>query len=246
MDLLISPFYNPLIAQRNLEIAASSYCSDIELWNCVHCIPNVDIIKVIHGESNVIIANDKVQNATVVAFRGSSNIDNWISNFQAEFTEPYSDKSIKVHKGLYNEYLLYKDVLFETIDLESKIVTTGHSSGGALAMFFAYDLLHKGIDNVAVYSFGKPRIGNDKFVDSTQKLTHFRITHDQDIVPHLPEEVLGYQHTNTEIWYNNDIDYTVCYDNEDSSCSNSCAPIHCVSTKDHLRYLGINIGSESC
>ena len=236
--------FNPHVAKRNLEIAAATYCPNLEQWNCVHCVADVELYDVIIGDTNIVILGDKLQNATVFAFRGSSNVENWISNFEARFAEPYADKNIKVHAGLYAEYMLYKDTLTRYLDINDKIVVTGHSSGGAMSMLFAYDIYKT--HDVVVYSFGKPRIGNDAFADSANDIEHYRVTHAADIVPHLPEELLGYRHTNTEVWFPSDDDviYNVCINREDESCSNSCAPIHCVSVDDHLQYMGVNIGSR--
>jgi predicted lipase len=237
--------YNPNIAKRNLEIAAATYCPNLEQWNCAHCVADVELYEVITGDTNIVILGDRIQNATVFAFRGSANIENWISNFEARFAEPYADANIKVHKGLYAEYMIYRDTLLRYLYRNNKIVVTGHSSGGALSMFFAYDIYKT--QNVVAYSFGKPRIGNDAFADSASGVEHYRITHASDIVPHLPEEVLGYRHTNTEVWYPNDgIEYKLCATSEDESCGNSCAPVSCVSVDDHLRYMGVDIGSDAC
>jgi len=238
--------YNENIAKRNLQLAAATYCSNEEIrsWDCTHCIPGIELIDTIVGDTNIIIANDLVQNATVFAFRGSTDVQNWISNLEFGFTTPYSNPDIKVHKGLYKEYVKYKDDVLTYLSRKNVIIT-GHSSGAALSMFMAYDI-HKTHD-VTVYTFGKPRIGNQNFVDSAKDIDHYRITHHNDIVPHLPEEVLHYRHTNTEIWYQGDGDeYKICDNGEDSECSNSCSPIHCDSVNDHLLYLGMNIGSDSC
>ena len=228
-------------ALRNLQIAASTYCDKTT-------IPGLTVIKEIRRSTNVIIADDAVQGARVISFRGSSDIDNWISNFEARYTEPYPDKSIKVHRGLYNEYLNYKAEIMEY--LAPNMVITSHSSGGALSMFFAYDIHKvKPSTNVTVYTFGKPRIGNDRFVEAAKGINHYRITHRDDIVPHVPEEFLGYRHTRSEVWfYDNTDNYRVCDDDggEDPHCSNSCAPTKCTSIDDHKYYMGTNIGGDYC
>jgi len=234
--------YDENAAKRNLQLAAATYCSPEKI-----AIQGINVIDSIIGNTNIFVANDAIQNATVFAFRGSADIQNWISNFEFEFTAPYDDENIKVHRGLYNEYLLYKDALMKYLptNKQDKVIITGHSSGGALSMFMAYDI-HTDYD-VTVYTFGKPRIGNENFVQSANRIRHYRITHHNDIVPHVPEELLHYRHTNTEIWYSGDDDkYNICETNEDGECSNSCAPIHCDSIKDHEYYLMTNIGSDYC
>ena len=241
------PVYNPLIAKRNLEISASTYCPNLSDWNCSHCVQDIELYHVITGDTNIAIMRDNIQNSTVFGFRGTSNIENWVSDLKAEFIQPYSNQNIKVHKGLYTEYMLYKDILFQYIDINDKITLTGHSAGGALGMLFAYDIYNtNSIKDLSVYTFGKPRIGNQAFAESAKNITHYRITHAKDIVPHVPEEILGYFHTNTEVWYYNDNDYKICVDSEDITCSNSCAPVHCVSIEDHMKYMDTMIGSDSC
>jgi len=252
--LFLVPFFQSVfafdldIATRNLHIAAATYCDIEQLtnWNCKHCLPDIQVQAIIPDESTIIVARDCLQNATVFAFRGSVNVENWISNLQFSVISPYEDHDIKVHKGLYHEYLRYKDEISAYLVPGDKIVLTGHSSGAAMSMFFAYDI-YKDYD-VVVYTFGKPRIGNANFAESTSAINHFRITHADDIVPHIPEELLGYRHTGIEVWNYDDTsnNYKVCANNEDKSCSNSCAPLHCTSIPDHLFYLGMAIGSMSC
>ena len=224
--LFLVPFFQRIegtavgldIVKRNLQVASATYCDIGQLvdWNCSHCLPEIDVIDVIPDESNIIVARDPVQNATIFAFRGSVNVENWISNLQFDVVAPYDDADVKVHKGLYHEYLLYKDEISKFLVTGDQIVVTGHSSGAAMSMFFAYDIYRD---------------------------------YDVVVVPHIPEEVLGYRHTGTEVWNYDDTDtnYKVCDSlEEDDVCSNSCAPIHCTSTSDHLFYLGMAIGSASC
>ena len=55
------------------------------------------------------------------------------------------------------------------------------------------------------------------------------MTHRDDLVPHLPEEDLGYLHTPHEAYQKDEVkpDLTYCADSatkEDDACSNSCRP----------------------
>nr|KAJ0204325.1 hypothetical protein LSAT_V11C500278320 [Lactuca sativa] len=63
---------------------------------------------------------------------------------------------------------------------ELKIMVTGHSMGGAMAAFCGLDL--------AVMTFGQPRIGNAAFASYYSEVVPntFRVTHEHDLVPHLP------------------------------------------------------------
>ena len=67
------------------------------------------------------------------------------------------------------------------------------------------------------------------------------------MVPHVPQEFLGYLHIPSEIWYDEaNTKYQLCNDNyesEDDLCSNSCSPFHCTGTNDHLYYLNVSLGT---
>ena len=104
--------------------------------------------------------------------------------------------------------------------------------------------------NIKLITFGSPRVGNEYFVSIFNEYSIYcnRITHYYDMVPHIPQEFLNYVHVSQEIWYNEEnSDYNVCNDKdnrEDPYCSDSCSPIHCTSTSDHMKYLNISMGSE--
>lgn len=245
--------FHPADAMYATQIAGATYCprEDLLAWTCGHCVANLTHVKVISENTQVVMGLDGTR--CVIAFRGSSDVDNWISNFEFTKTEPYSDSSVSVHRGLYEEYEDYKDRAMAYLDANAntcgEIFVTGHSSGGAVAMFFAYDLM-LARRPCTVFTLGKPRIGNDAFARSVDDslLTHYRLTHAHDIVPHLPEEVFGFTHTSHEVWYPGDGSdkYVVCEDMEDKHCSNSCAPLRCTSSDDHLTYLGVHLGSDAC
>lgn len=82
-----------------------------------------------------------------------------------------------------------------------KIVTTGHSLGGAGALLGAAYLRKAGYA-VDHYSFGSPRVGNSVFVKfvTNQAGAEYRVTHEADPVARLPPIVFNYRHTSPEYW----------------------------------------------
>ncbi|KAF7632143.1 Lipase_3 domain-containing protein [Meloidogyne graminicola] len=72
-----------------------------------------------------------------------------------------------------------------------KVTFTGHSLGGALASLAALrtvlDNLRRS-DQVQLYTFGQPRVGNTDFAAAHDKYVplSFRVVHRMDIVPHMP------------------------------------------------------------
>ena len=145
--------------------------------------------------------------------------------------------------------------------LSSAQLTVGHSAGGAVATLLAYELAKgllsldsggggKALGLVGLYTFGSPRVGNDKFADDFREVgvPHARVTHYRDVFPHLPERVLGYEHAVREVYYNEDSsEYRICdeEDGEDDTCSNECGA-RCKSVEDHMRYINVDMGTPPC
>ena len=149
-----------------------------------------------------------------------------------------------------------------------KVWVTGHSLGGALASFASTLIMFKSKktkDNLMLYTFGQPRVGNYDYASAHDSLVpqSFRVTHYRDIVVHLPMckdhpcSTQGkYYHHGIEVYYGSEImtkysSYEVCEGlphNEDVSCSNSawsrCYPVFIKSCiDDHKQYFGISVGT---
>jgi len=252
--------YNESLAKHAVNLAQSSYCvSSLDQWNCLTCDPSIKLEYIVENKgSKALQGYDKYTNSIFVAFRGSSNIQNWIENIKVNKISPYNNTFIEVEKGFYNEYSYIKyDLLNNIHNLVQKyntnnIFITGHSAGASMSILMTYDILtlYSNYTMFGIIHFGSPRVGNEEFVKDFNKysILSYRVTHYYDIVPHVPEEFLGYHHIANEIWYNEEnSNYQICDDlnnNEDNNCSNSCAPIHCTSTSDHLNYLNVTMGSE--
>ena len=251
--------YNPEYSNTAILLSQSAYCmSNTNIWDCATCSSdNILEGKIENKGELVIVGYNKPTNSVFISFRGSSNIQNWISNIQIVFTHPYEDTAIAVSDGFFKLYSSFREQLFEIIDIVAErynihtVFITGHSLGGALATICAFDILYNELPYVVSQhiTFGSPRVGNDIFFEyfKTYGIYSKRITHHYDIVPHVPEEFLGYEHVNNEIWYDETNEYfSICddYMREDPICSNSCAPTKCTSTSDHLNYLNISMGND--
>lgn len=251
--------YNEHLIETALNISQSSYClSKIDTWDCQTCSSqNIYETKIEKNSELVLFGYNNDYECIFVGFRGSSNIQNWISNIQISQIQPYADKEISIDKGFYHLYDNLKSEIMTTLSLMTskystkQLLITGHSLGGALSTIFAFDLKYNDYDYDinSIITFGSPRVGNAYFSNYFYSFNLYskRVTHHNDIVPHVPEEFLKYQHIYNEVWYNeNNSQYTICHDesNEDPFCSNSCAPTKCTSTTDHLNYLNISMGND--
>ena len=253
--------YDPVLTKHCTELAQSTYCvSSPEQWDCITCDSSINLDYVVEDNGvRALQGYDSNTETLFVAFRGSVNIQNWIDNIQVSKITPYNNMSISVEKGFYKAYASVKADLFDKLSLLAKkyeitrLLITGHSFGAAMATLLTYDIITLFPTYTVTHfiTFGSPRVGNSDFVQSFNEHysnVYYRITHYYDMVPHVPEEFMGYLHVSNEIWYDeNNTIFTICddYNTEDNKCSNSCSPIHCTSTTDHLYYLNVTMGSDS-
>lgn len=112
-----------------------------------------------------------------------------------------------IHKGFTAAYFSVRERLHDYIlghDVKSATVT-GHSLGGALATLCAVDLQYNfsdRLEQIEVYTYGAPRVGNQGFSDSYNRRVpdSYRIINGMDIVPALPRWWQGrYVHVEQEV-----------------------------------------------
>ncbi len=265
--LLIFIFLKPVLSDKfntidiSVKLAESAYCVDtVNTWDCYSCEPDNSLEYVINEYgNNILLGYNDVIKSMFVSYRGSSDLENWIYNAMFQFSYPYNNyPNIGIESGFMKQFTNTHYDVFNKLSLISKkynnknLLITGHSLGAALASILAFEIkiIHQDIYNIYdLVTFGSPRVGNKYFSDMfiEYNIPSTRITHYYDIVPHIPQEFLSYQHIYGEIWYNEDnSNYKICQDQlaEDDTCSNSCAPYRCTSTSDHLNYLNVSMGIE--
>jgi hypothetical protein len=101
----------------------------------------------------------------------------------------------KVHQGFYNAYQSIQNDIFSTLELiyNSKnpypkpLLITGHSKGGPMASYAAYQAKQKGFPLAGVVTFASPHPGDGDFANGYNALVRqIRYENDLDIVPFLP------------------------------------------------------------
>lgn len=197
------------------------------------------------------VATDSIRKEIVLSVRGSNNIRNFITDVIFAWRDCDFTAQCKLHTGFAQAWDEIKDASTKAIKAARaknpnyKLVITGHSLGGAVATIGAAYLRRDGLA-VDVYTFGSPRVGNDKFANwfSAQAGGQWRVTHENDPVPRLPPMFTGYRHVTPEYWLSGGkatkTDYTigqvrVCQGISSIGCN---AGTLIVDIFAHLYYLG--------
>eukprot|EP00756_Hemistasia_phaeocysticola_P057362 Hpha_TRINITY_DN33983_c0_g1::TRINITY_DN33983_c0_g1_i1::g.69420::m.69420 len=251
-----------------------TYCpaSQIKTWDCYWC----DELTGDTGETyTVTMAEERTglsfdsqgfvaytPTRIVIAFRGTEplSLQNWVTNFNfIPSTIPWmNDDDIKTHVGFYQAYNQLRDDVLSGFDQARTACPTcivhvvGHSLGGAQATVCVTDLvMSRSVTPDGVYTFGSPRVGNQKFVDwwVSKNINTVRYVDGNDLVPHVPPAELGFRHVTREAWERGAWvlgswvpanEAIFCDGGEDPACSNSVPLITC-GILDHLAYIGSTI-----
>jgi predicted lipase len=182
-----------------------------------------------------------------------NSIVNWLNDLSVGFTPIIPGNSAQVHPGFLNIYQSHKNFLFPAVtNLIAKypdydVIATGHSMGGSSATLFSFDMFKNyGISKTKLVTFGSPRVGNADFRKQfiSSGISSWRFTNMNDIVPHLPLSMQGFQHVSNEIFQttsNGVVSYKICNDanGEDPSCANKQILL---GIQDHTHYMGVFSG----
>lgn len=144
-------------------------------------------------------------NICYIAFRGSDDISDWKSNFKF-WKRPYKkiipyegvNPKIRVHYGFIKDYKKTRAFILNCAKKFEKVVCTGHSLGGALAIFAALDIQYNLDPEISCVPFASPRVGNAAFARSFNGRVPdcYRFVYGQDIVTKLPSFMFCYHHVN--------------------------------------------------
>ena len=175
-----------------------------------------------HSESN--------KKTLIVAYRGSASDNDWINNFNVGSVSATfglnNEKHGKVHEGFMVSYKASRAHLFSYLTglldklTFDRVIFTGHSQGGAVAMLSIYDfLLHypKYSSKIELITFGQPRVGQSNFIEKfkqilsppkyTRLVTIF-LNKDakgngksvgEDLVSQVPPPFLGFKHAGSKV-----------------------------------------------
>ncbi|XP_073232488.1 lipase ZK262.3-like [Porites lutea] len=207
----------------------------------------------------------------LVAFRGTESTSQLINELLETILTPpqdFLDGKVQAYfKTAFED--LWQCMEAKVKALVSKnpsyqIWVTGHSLGAALASLASASLAYYNIaprQNIILYTFGSPRVGDYKYALQHDQLVNnsWRVVIDNDIVPHLPPLFwlplikYGPYHHGVEVFYskktlNVHSAHRECHGtphDEDKSCSRSKSPFKNLpdSIKQHGTYFNITFGT---
>lgn len=135
----------------------------------------------------------------ILAFRGTQadHVEDFLTNIQVMSTHwPTAGEAGRVHKGFRDSAagLLQQTStwLRDVATRRKRLLICGHSLGGAIATLLAIPF-----NADALITFGRPRVGDDDFVDALESramLKMIRVVDCCDVVPTVPPPYMGYHH----------------------------------------------------
>ncbi|WP_070412324.1 lipase family protein [Pseudomonas lundensis] len=137
----------------------------------------------------------------LIGIRGTLEKSDWWRDADAEQV-PFEEGTGHVHHGFYDAYKALKNFIKKYLSqfyTGQKIIISGHSLGGAIALILAEALRNDKEQqyDILLYTYGAPRAGDAAFVEAARPLVHHRMVNNDDVVPSVPAPWMNARRT---IW----------------------------------------------
>ncbi|MBC7924560.1 MAG: lipase family protein [Bryobacteraceae bacterium] len=159
------------------------------------------------------VVREQATGAIIVSIRGTLTPAEWLKNFTA-VPNPFNEVPGfgLVHLGFEKMWRSIRSSVAQSltgVPSGTRITVLGHSLGGAMGVLGAVDICRNlGKSNVDVCTLGGPRVGKVRFRRNFNELIEkcFRLTNQNDVVPHVPSVLTAWNHVGIEIEVNGRVD----------------------------------------
>jgi len=232
--------------------ASAGYCSPSTTlsWTCgANCEANPGFIPVASGGDGSVtqfyfVGYDPSLNTVIVSHQGTdvdaiipliTDGDFFLTPIDSSLFTGVSS-SVEVHNGFGAQQAMTATTILAAVKQAmatfgtTSITTTGHSLGAALSLLDAlYLKIQIPSASVSFFGYGLPRVGNQDFanlIDSTLPSLVTHINNQEDPVPILPGEFLGFVHPSGEKHIMDSNAWVACpgQDNPSDECSTGDVP----------------------
>ena len=152
-----------------------------------------------------ILCDEKNDNTAWLIYRGTSNIKEWIQNFTFKQVA-YKGWGL-IHEGFWHIYNNNRANILSQLHKMNpkKVIVSGHSLGGGVAILTGVDLHLSGYD-VEIYTFASPRVGNIDYCNKVNSVgpNIYRIVNTIDIVPTVPFGIVPNFNEYNKPWFYSD------------------------------------------
>ena len=145
------------------------------------------------------ILKDYFADEQILCIRGTNNLLNaWID--AQYFLKHEPEIGVRVHRGFNKAVKEILPSIKSLLDPNRKIILSGHSMGGSMAIILAMYLEREGYDIQWIVTMGQPKVTDKKGIRKFAHLPLLRMVYQKDLVPILPPPFVSrYKHFGAQL-----------------------------------------------
>jgi len=136
-------------------------------------------------EVSYAVLTDSVKKQHIVTVRGTANVENAIVDMDIRLIDD-EQTGVRLHQGFLGASTPIFKKLKASLNKDYKIITTGHSLGGAVAVILAMQLQSDNFKVINAVTFGQPKVTNIEGANKYKDLNVIRMVRPKDLVPIVP------------------------------------------------------------
>lgn len=131
------------------------------------------------------LAVNDVAKTQYIVVRGTANAENAYVDMAVQLM-PDKKAGVKIHQGFSQSASNFYQAVLPLLRKDYRVITIGHSLGGAVANILGMYLDQDGFDVAEVVTFGQPKVTNVSGAHKYEHLNVIRVVTPKDVVPLVP------------------------------------------------------------